>query len=172
MSKKRIETMNPIMEIQTTFNLLEEHPSHKYMVMSKRKNVYIPLISSINLLPNIVDLNIGNITTDATVLQQREEYAKIVLLLFYPYRTQDDLMFMGSYWDKYNWVLNERLISTKGLEVCQNIQDVCHNCAKLKVARDDLVKTTAMVSHDDDRRCQENDSGNTMSFDEVADNLQ
>ena len=87
MSKKRIETMNPIMESQTTVNLLEEHPSHKYMVMPKRKNIFIPLISSINLLPNIADLNVGIITTDTTVLQQREEYAKIVLLLVYPYRT-------------------------------------------------------------------------------------
>ena len=57
--------MNPIMESQTVFNLFEEYPSHKYMVMLKRKNVYIPLISSINLLPNIADLKIGNITNDA-----------------------------------------------------------------------------------------------------------
>ena len=81
-------------------------------------------------------------------------------------------MYMGSYWDKYNWVLNKKLISTKGMEVCQNIQDVCHNCAKLKVARDDLVKTTTMVSHDDDRRCQEDSSENTISFEEVAEMLQ
>ena len=65
MSKKRIESMSPIMKSQIIFNLLEEHPSHKYMVMSKRKNIFIPLISSINLLPNIADLNVGIITTDA-----------------------------------------------------------------------------------------------------------
>ena len=119
MSKKRIETDNPIMESSTTFNLLEEHPSHKYMVMSRRKHMYVPCISSINLLPNIVDLDIGNITTDATIIKHREEYSKIVLLLFYPYRTQDDLMLMGSYWDKYELVLEKKLISAKSLEVCQ-----------------------------------------------------
>ena len=86
-SKKRIEDEDPIMESNTTFNLLEEHPSHKYMVMSKRKHICVPCISSINLLPNIADIDIGTPTTDATILKQREEYAKIVLLLFYPYRT-------------------------------------------------------------------------------------
>ena len=108
MSKKRIEEEDPIMESNTTFNLLEEHPSHKYMVMSKRKHIYVPCISSINLLPNISDLDIGNTTTNATILKQREEYANIVLLLFYPYRTQDDLMLIGSYLDKYELVLKEK----------------------------------------------------------------
>ena len=96
------------MENIITFNLLEEHPSHKYMVMSKRKHIYVPCISSINLLPNIADLHIGTPTTDATILKQREEYAKIVLLLFYPYRTPDDLMLIGSYWNKYELVLKEK----------------------------------------------------------------
>ena len=122
------------------------------MVLSRRKHMYAPYISSINLLPNIVDLDIGNIQTDATILKHREEYTKIVFLLFYPYRTQDDLMLMGSYWDKYELVLEEKLLSVKSLEVCQNIQDVSHNCAKLTVARDDLVKSTTMISHDDDMK--------------------
>ena len=172
MSKKRIEADNPIMESSTTFNLLEEHPSHKYMVMSRRKNIYVSCISSINLLPNIADLDIGNITTDATILKQREEYAKIVLLLFYPYRIQNDLMMMGSYRDKYESVLKEKVISAKSLEVFQNIKDVSHNCVRLKVARDDLVKSTTMIAHDDDRKCQQKDSENTIYFDEVADMLQ
>ena len=46
--------------------------------------------------------------------------------------------------------LKENLISAKGLEVCQNIQDVCYNCAKLKVTQDDLLNTTTMVAHEDD----------------------
>ena len=108
MSKKKIESEDPIVESNTTFNLLEEHPSHKYMVLSKRKHIYVPCISSINLLPNIADLDIGKSTTDATILKQREEYAKIVLLLFYPYRTPDDLMLIGSYWNKYELVLKEK----------------------------------------------------------------
>ena len=43
MSKQRIEKNNTIIESNKTFNLMEEHPSHKCMVMSKRKNIYIPL---------------------------------------------------------------------------------------------------------------------------------
>ena len=74
--------------------------------------------------------------------RNREEYAKIVLLLFYPYRIKDDLLLNESYWEQYKMALSKKRISPKELQVLQNIQDVCHNCAKLKVAQDDLLKTT------------------------------
>lgn len=81
-------------------------------------------------------------------------------------------MLIGSYWDKYELVIEEKLISAKSLKVCQNIQDVSHNCAKLKVTRDNLVKSTTMITYDDDRRCPEKYSENTISFDEEADMMQ
>ena len=74
--------------------------------------------------------------------------------MFYPYRIQDDLIFEGSHWKKYQQVLLDRKISDKCLEVMQNIQDVCHNCTKLKAARDDLKQTTVYQSHEDDQREQ------------------
>ena len=110
--------------------------------MVKRENIFIPCINSINLLPNIADLSISNIKTDVYILKKREEYAKIVLLLFYPYRIQDDLMLNGTYWNRYTKALDDNMISVKGLEVCQNIQDVGHNLTKLKAAQDDLLKST------------------------------
>ena len=82
------------------FNLIEEHPSHKCMVMSERKYFFIPCISSINLLPNVADLHQLEETNDPNIIDLREEYAKIILLLFYPYRTQDDLIINGSFWEK------------------------------------------------------------------------
>ena len=36
MDKKKIEKMDHIVEGRTVFNLLEEHPSHKYMIVSKK----------------------------------------------------------------------------------------------------------------------------------------
>ena len=74
MSNKKIEKIS--------FNLLEEHPSHIYIVIAKRNNIFIPCTNSIKLLPNIVDLNINSITTDGHILKRREEYAIIILLLF------------------------------------------------------------------------------------------
>ena len=58
MTKKKIESGNISVESKTTFNLMEEHPSHKYMVMAKRKNILIPCINYVNLIPNIKHLHI------------------------------------------------------------------------------------------------------------------
>ena len=58
MSQKKIEKGNENVESKTTFNLVKEHPSHKYMVMSKRKHIVIPSINSINLLHNVALLDL------------------------------------------------------------------------------------------------------------------
>ena len=92
LSKKKIDSKSHIVTGKITFNLVEEHPSHKYMVMSTRKNIFIPCISSLFLLPNVEDLRMDSIITDLETIGTREEYEKIILLLFYPYRIQDDLM--------------------------------------------------------------------------------
>ena len=85
-TQKKIESLNHIAKGKTSFDLLEIHSSHKCMIMVKRTNILIPCINFINLLPNIVDFSIDNITTEVHILKKREEYAKIILLLFYPYR--------------------------------------------------------------------------------------
>ena len=109
------------------------------MVMSKR-NIFIPCINSLNLFPNVEDIRIDSIETDMDTSRNREEYAKIVLLLFYPYRIKDDLLLNESYWDRYKMALSENRISPKHLQVIQNIQDVCHNCTELKVPQDDFLE--------------------------------
>ena len=103
---------------------------------------------------------------------KREEYAKIVLLLFYPYRIQDDLMLNESYWDRYKMALSENRISHKDLQVLQNIQDVCHNCANLKVAQDDLLKSTTCAAHELDNKKKLKDDEPTISCDQITDMLQ
>ena len=155
MSKKKIESNNTLVESKKTFNLVEEHPSHKCMVMSERKHFIIPCISSLNLLSNIVDLHILEESNDPNIIDLREEYAMIILLLFYPYRTQDDLVINGSFWEKYKFVVDNNILSPKSLEVIQNIQDVCHNCSKLKQAKDELDAITVYTPHEkDDKKLQ------------------
>ena len=172
MSKKEIDSKSHIVEGITTFNLVEEHPSHKYMVMSKRKNIFISCINSLNLLPNVADLRIDSIITDVDTSRKREEYANISLLLFYPYRIQDDLMLNDSYCDRYKMALSENRISPKDLQVLQNIQDVCHNCAKLKVAQDDLLKTTTCVAHELDNKKKLKDDEPTIPYNQITNMLQ
>ena len=55
----------------------------------------------------------------------------------------------------------------------QNIQDVCHNCSKLKSARDELELTTVYESHEDDQREQNHDDNvNTVSFEQISELFQ
>ena len=142
------------------------------MVMSKRKNIFIPCINSLSLLPNVEDLRIDDIETGMDISRNRAEYAKIVILLFYPYRIKDDLMLNESYWDRYKMALSENRISPKDLQVLQNIQDVCHNCTKLKVPQDDLLKTTTCVAHELDNKKNHKDDEHTISFDRIVNMLQ
>ena len=86
------------------------------MVMSKRKHIFIPCINSLNLLPNLADLDLNSESTDPITTETREQYAMIILLLFYPFRTQDDLMLNGSYWVKYEHVLSQNRITLVSLQ--------------------------------------------------------
>ena len=169
MPSKKLNSGNINIESKTTFNLLEEHPSHKYMVMSKRNQFIIPSISNNSLLPNIADLNILQDITDPSVTELRERYAMIVLLLFFPYRDQDDLLIDGSYWEKFKRATSEKLFSQKSLEVIQNIQDVLYNCSKMKQVKDELETTTTFTPHESDsKRVKQADEEET-DVNELAD---
>ena len=173
LDKKKVEKMEHNVEGKTIFNLLEEHPSHKYMIVSKRIHPCIPSISSINLLPSVADISFTEGTCNEYKVKLRENYSLIVLLLFYPYRSKDDLELDGSYWKRYKYALEQRKISGKCLNVLQNIQDVCHNCSKLKSARDELELTTMYESHEDDQREQQKDDDlNIVSFDQISELFQ
>ena len=93
-------------ESSTTFNFAAEHPSHKIMAVTKRKKEIIPMINVSKLLPNIKDLNIAETNPTTEVTRQREQYAKIALLLFYPFRNQDDLISHGSLWSTYQHIVH------------------------------------------------------------------
>jgi len=68
--------------------------------------------------------------------------------------------------------LSENRISYKDLQVLQNIQDICHNYANLKVAQDDLLKTITCEAHELDNKKKLKDDEPTISFDQIADMLQ
>ena len=102
------------------FALAEEHPSHKYMAFHKRKNIAVPQINSTKLLPNIKDLVIHEpLNQSDEVISQREQYAKIALLLFHPFRVHSDLVIDNYYWKKYNDLVITKKFWPKGLEILQ-----------------------------------------------------
>ena len=150
-------------------NIISEHPSHKYMVMSKRKNILIPCINSVNLIPNIKHLHILEEISESSIKEQRERYAMIVLLLFYPFRSKDDLLINDSYWDKYRIVITGNGFSKKGLEVIQNIQDVQHNCTNLRQMKDELEATTIFKPHESDSKTKVDENEVTTHVNELVD---
>ena len=62
----------------------------------------------------------------------------------------DDLVIDDSYWDKHKTALSKNELSSKSLEVIQNIQDVSYNCSNLCKAKDDLETTTIFTPHETD----------------------
>jgi hypothetical protein len=62
------------------------------------------------------------------VVGKREMYAKIALLMFYPFRQLNDLKYNGSYWKLFHNELErhnnnkETVLWKKGFEILQNIQ--------------------------------------------------
>ena len=142
------------------------------MVMSERTHYIIPCVSSANLLPNIAKLCQHEETYDEDVMNLREQYTKIVLLLFYPFHTQDDLLLNGSFWEKYLHVKDNNILSEKCVQVCQNIQDVSYNCTNLKQAQDELISTTSFTPSDQDYKTNSNEEENTIPVEEIADMIQ
>ena len=139
---------------ENIFTFTDEHPSHKYMSLNKRKKIAVPRIGVSKMIPNVKDLHLnemGNQSED--VMEKRETYAKIALVLFYPFRIRSDLVLGSSYWRKYLQVLNENKLWKKGLEILQNIQDVNHNCKDF-VDYDPLLNQTKLNSCPEDKELE------------------
>ena len=70
--------------------------------MKKRKHFVIPQITSTKIFPNISQLQMNNATPSDEVITVRENYAKMALMMFYPYRTPCDLLKNGSHWELFD----------------------------------------------------------------------
>ena len=58
--------------------------------------------------------------TDEGVFAYREDYAKMALLMFYPFRCKNDLRLEDSYWKKYKKELSEYLDYVERKRTVQN----------------------------------------------------
>jgi hypothetical protein len=82
----------------------QSHPGYKFSYLAELKQPTIPRIA----LPkdklcalNELQLNAKNPTEDS--IDKREMYAKMALLMFYPFRQLTDLTCEKSYWKKIIW---------------------------------------------------------------------
>ena len=143
------------------------------MCMKKRKHFVIPQITSTNKFPNISLLKIGEENPTDDVVNVREQYAKMALLLFYPFRARSDLIEDGSFWKKYRTSVREGTFWPKGLEILQNIQDINYNCPQLQKPVDPITASTTLRKHEKDKELNRSNQvdENTVSLDHIEDLL-
>ena len=78
---------------------IKSHPGFHFSYLRKRTKFVIPKVYiPKDRLCTIGLLNIHVKDVDEQTIQLREHYAKMALLMFYPYRTKADLTIRNSHW--------------------------------------------------------------------------
>ena len=100
---KEIEAINP----KKRHYPLDGHPGYFYSYLKRRTKIHIPVISMRDdALCDLKDLEIGNDAPPDNVIENRENFAKCAMMLFYPHRDRDlrDLKSQngeGTFWEKF-----------------------------------------------------------------------
>jgi len=113
----------------------EDHPGRQYCYLKKSDNITIPKTS----IPKGMLCDLDHLEPDAQdisekVFQDRINYAKVALVLFYPFR-DNNIFSCGNHsnlWEKFLYlkngnsdqINNDIKFWKKGLNILQNIQDV------------------------------------------------
>ena len=126
---------------------LISHPGHHFTMLSKLQNWVGPMTFYDGARMCSTDkLWLHENDSDENTQAMREDYAKITLLMFYPFRKLDDIQFGGSYWKLFHRKLskfkkNEKTTMwLKGFEVLQNID----HCQAMQMTKhtDYITKNT------------------------------
>ena len=123
----------------------EGHEAKMFTKLTRLKQWVVPMMFyDGDSLCNIELLDLGHTDVNPIAQDFREEYAKIALMMFYPFREKSDLMIDGSHWNLFAKELNKHnmgettLFWPKGFEILQNIENrrnLQHNIEK----REDTV---------------------------------
>ena len=131
------------------YEFSENHPGHEFSRLSKLK---YPTIPKISLPPyklcSLEELDLHHEKSTEKSYDKRETYAKMALIMFYPYRTLNDLKIDGSFWKQFN-KQRRRYINgkktkfwPKGFDILQNIEDILLQQKHVKRARDPISIAT------------------------------
>ena len=112
------------------YSFSKSHPGYSFSHLAQLK---LPVIPKVYLpkgkLCRVEDLEIRSTSSSEEAQVAREDYAKVALLMFYPFRMLDDITQDGSYWKLFCSEL-ELFYSDKptrfwknGFGILQNIQD-------------------------------------------------
>jgi hypothetical protein len=117
------------------YKFKETHAGNKFSHLIQLKFPSIPRIAlpKGKLCP-LNELDLKCINPPKHVVGKRETYAKMALLIFYPFRRLNDLKCDGSYWEMFHNELKKHINKEdtvfwkQGFEILQNIQDVEKTC--------------------------------------------
>ena len=127
------------------YSFTDTHPGHKFSHLVQHKFPSIPRISlpREKLCP-LDELDLKCTNPPRHVVCKREMYAKMALIMFYPFRRLNDLQNDGSYWRLFHNKLQKHIKKEdtvfwkKGFEILQNIQDRSMLEKHVKRARDPI----------------------------------
>ena len=155
-----------------TDEFCESHPGHAFSRLYKFKIRTIPMISlPRDKLCPMEELELDNNKSTEQSHDKREMYAKMALLMFYPFRTLNDLKRKGSYWKQFNKQRRRHIQKrtnkfwTKGFEILQNIEDRSNIQKKLKRARDPISMETINKQPNDTNKKKNNDTNDEQIAD-------
>ena len=139
-----------------TYEFSESHPGFKFSHLSKIKHSTIPRIAlPPNKLCSMEELELQHDNSTEKTHDAREMYAKMALLMFYPFRQLKDLKVDGSYWRQFHKQLQCQLKQkhTKfwenGFELLQNIEDRATLQKHVTRARDPITMVTINTKPDE-----------------------
>ena len=106
------------------------HEARMYTKMIKRTQWVVPMMFyDGDSLCNMEHLQLGHSEANPIAQELREEYAKVALMMFYPFRNKNDLLLNDNHWDLFEQELNRHnngektLFWSKGFEILQNIEN-------------------------------------------------
>jgi hypothetical protein len=114
------------------------------------------------------DLQLNTTKPTEESFDKCEIYAKMALLMFYPFRCLNDVTIEGSYWEKFYQELQRHLeqkitkFSQQGFRVLQNINDRMTLQKQLKRANDPIYVTTKnrkpITDNNKNKKCQKDNN--------------
>ena len=119
------------------------HPGKGQAFLAKLKCIRVPIISMTKGLPDVRDLELSSLDPSDLALYRREEYARKALIMFFPFRTKNDLKGTdGTFWSKFALARDSGALWATGLDVLQNIQNRL-NSSQMKRPADHIEVLTS-----------------------------
>ena len=149
MIKLSLDNPNTRSQSDSELNFLEGHSGRHFTKLRKLPSSVIPIMFYDS--DRLAELRLLDLTSNLVYEETqriREEYAKIALLMFYPFRTIEDIKLQGSHWKLFQRELEsynngENTVMWKeGFEILQNIEDRKMMQQNVEKRKDEITRST------------------------------